>query len=532
MVGRVKIGFAMVCVLITALVCRLFYIQVMCHEDFVEAAAVQYRVAVEGLDTRGQIYDRNMKPLTGSTYQYFYIIRTETVDEQCRELLARTGAENVSGSAGKTAKYQVFRTEEYIEEVNDLLKKNFGAYIFRSRVRYADNQIASHLIGYLNDSEKRGVSGLEYMCEEKLKAGSSRLVLMADAAGNILPGTGPEIVKGDDSGPVRNSVVTSIDSGLQRKCESLMEVPGACVVSDASTGEILALVSSPGFSPGHIGDYLDSDDDCLINRALQAAYPPGSVFKLVVAAAALDSGVCAAARTFQCTGEAAAGGVSVKCATAPPGGHGLIDMGRAMEVSCNSYFVQLGELTGCDAILAQARKMGLGEVVLKDYPEETSGNVPLTEGTVSNISIGQGTLLATPLQINRLTTIIANDGYAADLTIFPSGDITASAYVTTAASESVLSPETAAALQSMMSGTALRGTASAVRWTVPVWAKTGTAETGGPVKNCWITGFCEIGPEARRYVITVLVEDGVSGAVSALPVFEKIVRYLAQENPL
>jgi len=613
---RIKIGLAAVLAVTLALVARLFYIQVLCHEEFAETAAVQYQLAVEGLDTRGQIFDRNMAPLTGGTYQYYYIIKTAEADDECMSLLAQTGAENVTAGKGecpdsdagecldsdagecldsdadecldsdadecrKKSKYQVFRTETYIENVNRQLRDRFGAYVFRTRTRYEDEQVACHLVGYLNSSEKRGVSGLEYYCEEILRADENRLVLTADGAGNILPGRGPAVIGTEGQTPADNGVVTTIDLGLQRKCESLLEGSAACIVSDGKSGEILSMASSPVFNPNRIADYLTSDSDCLVNKTLQAAYPPGSVFKLVVAAAALEDDACAAARTFECTGGAAVGGLTVRCATAPPGGHGTIDMYEAMAQSCNSYFVQLGQLVEKERIVAMARNLGLGEAVLHNFPEETEGNVPdigeLSDQDISNLSIGQGALLATPLQINRMTAIIARGGADVQLSLFPAENPVSQASSTMSLSVApeistyfdtqkiytsktgfhqppqILSPDTAAALQAMMGGVTTTGTASGTDWPVPVWAKTGTAEAslrGQPAKNCWLTGFCCIpAPNAeagsagntvsadsiisaggRCYVITVMVEDGISGAASALPIFEKIVGYLANHS--
>ena len=277
----------------------------------------------------------------------------------------------------------------------------------------------------------------------------------------------------------------------------------------------------------------------------------------MVAAAALESGGCAATRTFECTGEAAAGGLTVRCATAPPGGHGTINMYEAMAKSCNSYFVQLGELIGKDRILAMARNLGLGETVLQDYPEESEGNVPsdyeTSDRDISNLSIGQGALLVTPLQINRLTAIIAKGGRNVEMTLFPEEKLTSSQIsvtntgddadsitpasfgngcVSTDSGTQLISPETASELQTMMFSTAEYGTASGPDWKTPVWAKTGTAEAslrGQPAKHCWLTGFCRVPASAagsRCYVITVFVEDGISGSATALPIFEKIVDYL------
>ena len=308
------------------------------------------------------------------------------------------------------------------------------------------------------------------------------------------------------------------------------------------------MASVPVFDPNQLSGYLTQDSDCLINKSLQAAYPPGSVFKLVVAAAALENGVCTLSQEYECTGEIEAEGVTVSCSTAPEGGHGKIDMNEAMAKSCNCYFVQLGQTVGYEKILEMACRLGLGEEVLKDFPEENSGYVPDVDETVrqdiSNISIGQGRLLATPLQVAQLTGIIAGGGTGSPLRLLagegaapasqvvPAGAGPAQLGEWDSAARQVISPQTASTLQNMMQCVMTQGTGSYVDWTVPVWGKSGTAEAtlhGEEVKDCWFTGFCDIATaegEKRRFVITVFVEDGVSGSATALPIFKEIVEYL------
>ncbi|MBR5230502.1 MAG: hypothetical protein IKW01_06535, partial [Firmicutes bacterium] len=330
-VKRIKAGMFTMLIIVAALIGRLFYIQMMCHEELAETAQAQYEITIEGMDTRGQIFDRNMKPLTGRVKQYYYIIKNRAENKRGVMLLENMGGRRLTSTNGK---HLVYRTENFDRKVNERLKEEYGCYVFCSYGRYEENQLGCHLIGYLSDWEKKGVSGLEYMYENKLAASEGRFTVTADAAGNIIQGIAPEI-KEERELLQDNYIITTIDYELQKKCESLLSGSAACVVADVYTGEILAMASSPGFNPGKISEYLDGDSDCLINKTLQSGYPPGSVFKLVTAAAALENGVCAAARTFECTGQVAVGGVQVSCATAPEGGHGTIDMAEAMACSCN-----------------------------------------------------------------------------------------------------------------------------------------------------------------------------------------------------
>lgn len=549
---RIKTGIIIILIVFVALIGRLFYIQVLCHQEFAEATLLQHELTIEGLDTRGHIFDRNMNLITGGSNRYYYIIKSSEDGKESKAVFEALGAKLVTG---KEKKYRIYVTDNYDRDKNRTLKEEYGCYVFRSRSRYASPQPACHLVGYLNDSEKKGVSGLEYMYEEQLESSLDRLVINADAAGNILPGKGPVIKNENSSQPKNNSVVTTIDLNLQKKVESLLCGSAACIVSDAATGEILAMASAPTFDPGNISDYITNESDCLINKALQCGYAPGSVFKLVTAAAALESGRYIAESRFTCEGKAEIEGVSVSCSTAPEGGHGEIDMYEAMAKSCNCYFAKLGQKIGYAEILDMARLLGMGEKVLQGFPEESEGNIPQVSQTgmwdISNISIGQGTIETTPLQINRMISIIANNGKKVVMNVTHNEATASAGFETTdyenmsSESDQIISVSTASALQQMMKAVTTYGTCSGPDWPVRTWAKSGTAEAslrGQPAKHCWLAGFCETGTgqaenvpyssdiadkTITRYVITVFVENGMSGSATALPIFKEIVNYLS-----
>lgn len=566
------IGGALFLAVLTLLLCaRLFYIQILCHEEFAEAALSQYETALVGIDGRGQILDRELRPLTGAVYRYFYIIGKESADQQLNVLLEELDAARVTL---RSSRYEVYRTERFDASIHKRLREEYSAYAFRARTRYQNQQTACHLIGYLNEAEQRGVSGLELLCEEKLRAKSDRLLLESDAAGRLLRGVAPRKAKAEgssaadartsDAGDAANAehaaigqgnIVTTLDLRVQQKCEALLArlcgaagtVPqadaAAVLVSRADSGEVLASASYPAFEPEHIADYLAEDcqdNGCLLNRVLQAAYPPGSVFKLVVAATALENDICPPSQCFTCRKTAEVAGVTLSCSTGGENGHGRLNMREAMAVSCNCYFAQLGELVGYEKILETARKLGFGETVLAGFPGETAGSVPRDADCgiqdTANLSIGQGALLVTPLQVQQLTQIIACDGLLREVKLLRAdtekraqAGATCRAFGEACADKRVLKTETAAALREMMAEVTRTGTASRLKWEVPARGKSGTAEAsrnGAPMKQCWFTGFFEAA-DGTCYVITVLAENGDSGSSTALPVFYELTKYLA-----
>ena len=547
---------------------RLFYIQILCGDELAEAAASQYATELIGIDDRGQIFDRDLRPLTGERYRCYYIIKKALTDDaDLMRLLEEIDAERITAASSR---YEVFQSERFDAEVHKRLQQEYNAYGFRKRARYQSDQTACHLIGYLNEDEQRGVAGLELLCENRLRSKGGRLILQSDAAGNLLRGIAPRKLRDSDAAFAKNAgeaaggIRTTLDIHVQQKCENLLAGlcgadgsaagadAAACIVSCADTGEILAAASYPVFDPERIADYLAddcADDGCLLNRVTQGVYPPGSVFKLAVAAAALENGICDASQCFTCCKTAEVEGITLSCSTAGEKGHGSLDMKEAMAVSCNCYFAQLGDLVGYERILDTARKLGFGEAVLTEFPGEAAGNVPdvrsCGEWDTANLSIGQGDLLVTPLQVHRMTSLIAGGEEGGSLRLLyedSSGRKEQEGLFDTAAAaaapprqpgRAAISEKTAETLRQLMAEVMKTGTGSRIAWDIPVWGKSGTAEasrSGRAVKQCWFTGFCETDGE-KVYVITVLAENGTSGSAAALPVFRELTETLTELRP-
>ncbi len=526
---RIKTVIIIFLCVMLLLAARVGYIQIICHDDLTEAAVSQHEIAIEGLDTRGMIFDRNLQPLTGGTKQYYYIVSKKREDAAFEKIIKKIEGQQV---AKETSAYHVYRTEKYNDDINNILKKEYGSYVFESQSRYADDQMACHLVGYLNQDENKGVSGLELIHQQQLKDDGDVLTVLADGAGNIIKGIAPSINADFTSEKTMQarSVITSIDRRLQYVCEKSLAKAGdggAAVVMDTDTGEILAWASSPKFNPNDIASYLDEQGDCLIDKVCQGTYAPGSVFKIVTAIAALENNVCDETQVFECSGQITIEGVTLKC-TAAEEGHGSVDMGQAMAVSCNCYFAQLGEMVGCDEIVKTAAKLGLGEKVLNNFPSEAEGNIPSEDQVwpydITNISIGQGAILVTPLQVAKMTAIIASGGKDVTPVLYPDEK--------SEPANRLISESTAEKIDVMLRQVMIDGSgAGGDLWPASVHGKTGTAEAtweGKDVKNCWFTGYFSV--ENKNYTMTVIVERGNSGAYTAMPVFKDVVDFLS-ENP-
>lgn len=504
---------------------RFFYLQIISHEELAEAAAVQHQIRIDGLDSRGMILDRNLQPLTGGMMKYYYFLPKEKMNPSAESLLHAVSASEISSGSGNNSSYEVWRTEMYDENISRKLKRVYGAYVLRLPSRYSSLQTACHLTGYLNEADQTGAAGLEKAFEDRLQSSGSRIALKADGSGRILAAAPPDVVK--KSSLRDSSLVTTLDRGLQKLCELAMSernLTGAVLVSDAETGEILAWVSSPYFNPNALEQHIESGGDELVNKCIQGNYPPGSVFKIVLAAAALESSTENLEEEYLCTGETVAAGVTLGCRNGPEGGHGTVNLERAMSVSCNCYFAHLGEKVGRQKLLEMAHRLGFGNTVMEIFEEESPGSLPSYEDTsredISNLSIGQGALLVTPVQVHQMMSAAAADGMMIPLTVvYASGERPA---------KRVFSPAVSSQLTDMLEQVMETGTGAAGSWPCPVYGKTGTAEAaedGRKVNRCWFSGFCRA--DEKTFVVTVLTEEGESGSAACLPVFQDITEYLA-----
>ncbi|MCL2106658.1 MAG: penicillin-binding protein 2 [Oscillospiraceae bacterium] len=411
--------------------------------------------------------------------------------------------------------------------------------------RYAQRQkqLAAHLIGHL-DGSGQGVSGLEKSLDGLLRDASGELSvrLASDALGRAL--TGAELELSDEGYRSRAGIQLTIDARVQRIAEEAMELhglePGAVVVLDAATSEILALASSPGFDPNNVAASLEDPGGPFLNRALQA-YPIGSTFKCFVAAAALEQRI-PATRRYGCEGMLDVGGRVFRCNREE--GHGWPDLSGALEQSCNLYFIQLAQAMEPQPMLDLIASFGFGESQpLAPGYGGGSGNVPdagalAVPGELANFSFGQGQLLGTPLQMAVATACLANGGVLRapaliQATVDAAGEETP--WPREGGERQVISPETAEALRQMMISAVEQGSGQSARpETGSAGGKTATAQSGtfdAFGQELLLTGFAGFFPaENPRYVISVLRQNGVSGAADCGPVFQRIANAMAAEG--
>ncbi|MGI6093311.1 MAG: peptidoglycan D,D-transpeptidase FtsI family protein [Negativicutes bacterium] len=521
---------------------RLFYLQIVNNS----------KLAIEGLSgrvqevpvevARGAIVDRNGIPLTNTAQRFSIVVFPSQLENKVKAAEILTDLINESGESllhkvEKDERPFKLKTDIDLDTANKINEAKIpGIIAVAERMRYGYGSLASHLTGYINTADNRGVSGIEGLYDELLRGNEPEYAAaLVDATQQIIPGLGYKRLRlSDGLGP--HNIVLTVDSRIQLIVERVMDKgvgKGAIIVMRPSTGEILAMASRPNFNANRIEDYLNEDSAPLLNRAV-AAYQPGSVFKLVVAAAALENEIVKPSDKFFDPGYIEVSNLRFKGWDFERGGRGHITFAEAMAYSSNPIFIEVGLKIGAEKLVSIAEKLGFGHHTKLEFDGEADGNLPDTDsiypGELANFSIGQGAFEATPLQIVSLVATIANDGIKVDPYVVSKLTRQDGTIVNTYRASRgvrVLSRSTALELRKMMAAVTKYGTGQAAYvQNVGSAGKTGSAETGHIDKNgqgvnhAWFAGYVPL--DNPQYAIVVFVEAGMSGGDIAAPIFREI----------
>jgi len=554
--------FIIIC--FSILVIILWYLQMIKGEEFKKRAVENcIRSLVEDAP-RGRIYDRQEELLvTNRPAVVVSIIPAEVDDlEKLSERLSRIigiSPEEISQTV-KNYRENPFKPVKIlddcktnkiveIEERKDELK---GVVLeVKPRRDYLYNDFAAHSLGYVGEIDKEelqqfgnpkfqggdiiGKAGLEKYYDNILRGEKGGKEVEVDASGQeiaVLLYQKP--VPGED-------LVLTIDRDLQLYGENLLfNKKGSIIVSDPNSGEILALVNRPSFSPNIFANGISSSDwqrlssDAdypLTNRSVQGVYSPGSIFKVVTAIAALEEGVTDRNRKIYCSGSFELAGQVFTCWDET--GHGSLSMVDAIAHSCNVYFYTLGKDLGIERFNKYMQKLGVGEKTGVDLPAEAMGIIPSAQwkerevkeiwfpGDSINLSIGQGYLLLTPLQVQNVITAIAADGeiYKLHLVkkIISADGKTVKEIKPEIYRKLNFSPDTFKIVKEGLRQTILNGTGwRANIKELAVAGKTGTAENPQGETHAWFIGFAPY--ENPEVCITVFLENGGEGGEAAAPI--------------
>lgn len=528
-----------ICMVLTALLAAAGYsmTRISGGAEYVDAAGRQSVYKLDVAASRGVIYDCNLQPLTGVYKQQVAAIAPGIEAIGALEKATRGRYRDRLALALEDGKPFSMPLAQTVE--------NPCIDYFDLPLRYSENQLAPHIVGYL-DNLGAGAAGVELAMDDALAAHSGEISVyyQVDALGRAIAGAERLVVNTlEDS---QGGVALTLDAALQQRVQEAAQQlgQGAVVVTEVPGCEIRALASVPDFSPADIGEAAQAEGSPLINRAF-CAYAPGSVFKLVTAAAALESGQVL--ESFPCTGALNAGGLVFHCIDGTA--HGEVGLQGALEKSCNCYFISTARALGGQPVLTMAYNLGFGARQEFGRGLRTQPGV-LPEGAalenvraLGNFAFGQGELTTTPLQLCAMMNAIASGGvYNTPKLIAGLVDqegVLAPTSPVTDKSVEVMGPGTARQLQEYLKSAAQKGTGrpgAPEGWAVGI--KTGTAQTGVRAGNeellhFWYCGFiCDsTGP---RYCVTVLRESTPDDKGAAAQVFRQVMEdigelYLGQD---
>ncbi|NLJ33737.1 MAG: penicillin-binding protein 2 [Firmicutes bacterium] len=602
---RMRIFLLLVFLVFSLLVGRLGYLQLVQGEEY-ERLAAGNRIRILPLQSpRGEMFDRQGRVLVANrlapTVSVIPMDLQEQEDplsvlERLGELLGFDVLEQFQDTIEKKKARKEFRLFEPIRVATDVdiatltaveehLMELPGVVIEEQPVRdYVMGDIGAHIVGYVREISREeleewrdkgyrmgdlvGKTGLERVFDGILRGEDGGRRVEVDAVGHPIRDQGKKA-------PIQgNSLQLTLDAEIQAVATRVLRenlerlqtlaykpmrnaVAGAVVVLDINSGAVRALVSEPSYDPNIFtkeklsdSEWQKLNDPILkpqLNRVLRGEYPSGSTFKMLTAIAGLEKGIITPEDSINCTGfywrvE------PKRCWNWDRGGHGRVDLRRAIAESCNIYFYDLGYRTGINTLTEYADLFGMGKPTgIELHPGEKGGFLatpqwrrehfgePWQPGETLSAAIGQGFSTATPLQMANYVAMIANGGiryrpYLVDKIISPAGEIVEE-FAPEILDRVAVAPETLKAVrEGMRAVVEPRGTGygTFVNCPVPVAGKTGTAENPHGDSHGWFVGFA---PAQRPEIaLAVLIEQGGSGSSAAAPVARDIFTAIYQEN--
>ncbi len=562
--------------LVLALLGYFWYLQVLRARYYRELAENNRIRTVPLAAPRGPLLDRNGRVLVENRASFNIVLHPDQLEDedgvvtrlsavlgigeaQIRERLARRVSfrpvtVKTDASLSDVAAIEARRLElpEAAVEVIPLRSYPLAAAAAHALGRVGEvteRQLTNPEFAGLAPGALIGQAGVEYQYNRQLMGQDGRRRVVVNSRG-------VEVAEAERQSPQDGPRLTlTLDAGLQRAMdEAFAGRAGSAVALDPRSGEILAMTSLPAFDPNTFAsgiepalwNQLATDEDTpLMNRVIQGQYAPGSTFKIVMAIAALEEAVITPHTTFYCPGYLSVYNTVFRCAR--PGGHGVVDVRKALQHSCNVFFYQVGIRLEIERIAKWARRLGLGAPTGVDLPHENSGLVPdgawklralklpWWPGETVSVAIGQGALTVTPLQLARLAALVANGGRlvrphlvkalgGADLPAQPAPDVGAR-------------PETLAVVREGMQAVVNeQGTGWRARLQdYAVAGKTGSAQVVASARlqrnlgveamrpHGWFVSFAPA--EDPRIALAVLAEHGGSGADAAAPIARRILAH-------
>ncbi len=577
---RIKLMAALILAGVMVLVIRLFWIQFVRGGEYKRLAAQQQTRDSVITAKRGTIYDRNMKVLAQSasaervTINPQQIAEFKTTDEVIEALVSILGAdeEDVREKLKRTDRQSVVIAKQVEKSVADKLRqKNITGIYFEedSKRYYPYGSLAAQVIGFTG-SDNQGLEGLENVLNDELRGVDGRIVAAKDVANNDMPFKYENYIEAQDG----KGVILTIDETIQRYTEkhlqqayeeNLLGNGGAAIVMDPNTGEILAMAIVPTYDlnePRVITDQLlleqleekefETDEEyrkayssavtkMWRNKAVVDSYEPGSTFKTLVAAAALEEGVVKISDTFNCTGVKHVANRDIHCWNR--NGHGEESFTQGVMNSCNPVFMELGSRMGAAAFTKYFKAFGLTQKTGFTIPGESSGSFhsSLSIVDLATSSFGQ-TFTVTPLQMVSAVSAVVNGGNLMKPTIIKAYTDSEGKVIQNFEPEivrNIVSEQTSKEMRNILEQVVSSGTGKGAYINgFRIGGKTGTSEKLPRNSGKYIASFVGFAPADNPQVVCLLLLDepnagATGGGAIAAPavgrILEDVLPYLGYE---
>jgi penicillin-binding protein 2 len=567
---RVVFVYIFFALALTALLVRSFELQVIEGDSFLgKAEDNRYKVRIAHAP-RGVVYDRNGKVLARNTPAFNVVVDPNSLPEESKEEVVKKLSQILEISVPEIRDKLKEETGDSIVIKNNIshevalnleTKELPGVEVeVNPRREYSYAEILAHLVGYTSEVSKAelenphatphqlgdrvGRAGVEKSFEDILRGANGYDLIKVDALGKK---QGSLVTTNPIAG---NDITLSIDIDLQKKVSTTLKKwlknsgsrAGSVVVLNPYTGEVLALASYPSFDNNIFEEGLtqkkysslvEDKDKPLLNRAVGASYPPGSTFKLVTAAAGLESGGITPETRIVDTGFIKLGDQVFNNWLWLDHGktEGAINVVRAIARSNDTFFFKLGQRVGERAIQDMAKKFSLGSITGINLPSETAGLVPTEQwkldtkgevwfpGETLNLAIGQGDLLVSPLQLSVGTSVYANGGSVIKPTVLKVDE-------SEVIRSNFLSDQTINTVRAgMYQNTRGDGNVSYLfnSFKVKSAGKTGTAESGTKKPHAWYTAYAPY--DKPEIVVTVMAEHAGHGSEVSAPATKEIFKW-------
>ena len=579
--SRKRVLTFFIVVVFVFLLIRLYQLQLLFHTEFGKKSDENSVRTIVKEPVRGYIFDRNGRLVVDVGPAYSITVTPAAFDTNTLSLLSSLLQMEPSVIQERINRGRIysrfspvcvkrdvdFKTLATVEE--NLYELPGVAYEIESKRIYPFNVRAPHLLGYCKEitdvqlakvgsayqqGDIIGSTGLEASYETFLRGEKGFEFISVNSKGQLL---GP-LDGGQHDIPSKDGfdLNLSVDFGLQMLAESLMtNYRGALVAIDPNDGGVLALVSKPDFDPSvfsgvtsvEVWNQLNTDPDKLLfNRATMTRYPPGSTFKMVVAAAALQEGIIDEHYRITCGGAFRYGNKVFKDMHV----HGSVNVVEAIQRSCDVFFYQLVLKVGLDKLNEYSNRLGFAQLTNVDIGEETAGLIPSTEyynrvfgkgkwtqGSIVNLGIGQGEIGVSPLQMARYAALLANGGI-----LLQPHAVNSIRNKRTNSLDVIDHKESSVGIDSSVMRLIREGMRRVVEMPggtggmaripgIISGGKTGTAQNPHGADHAWYIGFAPF--DHPKIAIAVLLENAGTGGAKAAPIAGKVMqKYIFGELPL